>query len=131
MTGRQCCTHRGLVVPAHQSGVADRIYVLPMAEPVDLGTNPSVEVLSHRVWNQRVEIRCRVAEPCFARLAYAYYPYLRVRVDGEPITPYETADNTVVWRCGNAPAPAGNQLTGGAAHIAPTLDIRYLPGSCR
>ena len=47
------------------------------------------------------------------------------------ITPYETADNTVVWRCGNAPAPAGNQLTGGAAHIAPTLDVRYLPGSCR
>jgi type IV pilus assembly protein PilA len=47
------------------------------------------------------------------------------------ITPYETADNTVVWRCGNAPAPAGNQLTGGAPHIAPTLDVRYLPGGCR
>ena len=47
------------------------------------------------------------------------------------VTPYETADNTVVWRCGNAPAPAGSLLTGGARHVAPSLDVRYLPGSCR
>ena len=47
------------------------------------------------------------------------------------VTPYETADNTVVWRCGNAPAPAGSLLTGGARHVAPSLDVRYLPGNCR
>ncbi len=47
------------------------------------------------------------------------------------LTPYETAGNTVVWRCGNAPAPAGVPLNGGAPHVAPTLDIRYLPASCR
>ena len=47
------------------------------------------------------------------------------------VTPYETADNTVVWRCGNTPAPAGNLLTGGAEHLAPSLDVRYLPGDCR
>jgi type IV pilus assembly protein PilA len=47
------------------------------------------------------------------------------------VTPYETVGNTVIWRCGNAPAPAGNPLTGGAAHLPPTLDIRYLPGACR
>ena len=47
------------------------------------------------------------------------------------LTPYETAGNTVVWRCGNAPAPSGIPLNGGAAHLAPTLDLRYLPASCR
>ncbi len=47
------------------------------------------------------------------------------------VTPYETADNTVVWRCGTTPAPAGNLLPGGAEHLAPSLDVRYLPGNCR
>ena len=47
------------------------------------------------------------------------------------LTPYETAGNTVVWRCGNAAPPAGVLLNGGAGHIAPTVDPRYLPGTCR
>lgn len=48
------------------------------------------------------------------------------------ITPYETAGNTIIWRCGGAPAPAGGALlTGGAAHQAPTFDLRYLPAACR
>ncbi len=47
------------------------------------------------------------------------------------VTPYETTGNTVIWRCGNAPQPAGNLLNGGAMHIAPTLDVRYLPANCR
>jgi type IV pilus assembly protein PilA len=47
------------------------------------------------------------------------------------LTPYETAGQTTVWRCGNAPAPAGNLYNGGAAHLAATLDPRYLPSSCR
>ena len=47
------------------------------------------------------------------------------------LTPYETAGQTVVWRCGNAPVPGGNLLNGGAAHLAATIDPRYLPSSCR
>ncbi len=47
------------------------------------------------------------------------------------VTPYETLGNTVIWRCGNAPVPAGNLLNGGAAHAPPTLDVRYLPAACR
>jgi type IV pilus assembly protein PilA len=47
------------------------------------------------------------------------------------LTPYETPGNTIVWRCGAAPAPGGALLNGGAAHQAPTLDTRYLPSSCR
>jgi len=47
------------------------------------------------------------------------------------LTPYETTGNTVVWRCGNAPPPPGVLLNGGAGHVAPTVDVRYLPTSCR
>lgn len=47
------------------------------------------------------------------------------------LTPYETAGNTVVWRCGNAPPPPGVLLNGGAGHVAPTVDPRYLPTTCR
>jgi len=47
------------------------------------------------------------------------------------LTPYETPGNTIVWRCGNAAPPAGVLLNGGAGHVAPTVDPRYLPASCR
>ena len=52
------------------------------------------------------------------------------------ITPYETPDLSVVWRCGTAPAPALNLLgtTGGgnaAVYIPPTIPDHYLPASCR
>ena len=47
------------------------------------------------------------------------------------LTPYETAGNTVAWRCGNAPPPPGVLRIGGAGHVAPTIDTRYLPSSCR
>lgn len=47
------------------------------------------------------------------------------------MTPYETLGNTVVWRCGNATAPGGNLLNGGAAHLNATVDPRYLPSTCR
>jgi type IV pilus assembly protein PilA len=47
------------------------------------------------------------------------------------LTPYETTGNTVAWRCGNAPPPPGVLLNGGVGHVAPTIDTRYLPASCR
>ncbi len=52
------------------------------------------------------------------------------------VTPYMTPGNTYIWRCGYAPAPGGGavELTGGgvtAAHIAPTVDARYVPSTCR
>ena len=47
------------------------------------------------------------------------------------VTPYETNGNTVIWRCGAAPQPAGVVLQGGAPHLAPTVDARYLPSACR
>tara|TARA_R110002049_G_scaffold73329_20_gene189661 strand:- start:7025 stop:7516 length:492 start_codon:yes stop_codon:yes gene_type:complete len=48
------------------------------------------------------------------------------------LTPYETAGNTIVWRCGAAGIPAGGALlNGGDDHLQPTLDVRYLPSTCR
>ncbi len=50
-------------------------------------------------------------------------------------TPYMAPSGSIVWRCGSANAPAGTVfLTGGgvtAAYLAPTIDPRYLPSSCR
>lgn len=47
------------------------------------------------------------------------------------VTPYETNGNTVIWRCGNAAQPAGVLLQGGAPHLSPTVESRYLPSACR
>lgn len=53
------------------------------------------------------------------------------------LTPYETPNLGVVWRCGTAPAPAGlspmGTFGGGnqAVYVAPTVADQYLPSSCR
>lgn len=52
------------------------------------------------------------------------------------LTPYETGNLGVVWRCGTAPAPAGLSLAGtsggtAAVYLAPTVPNQYLPSSCR
>jgi len=53
------------------------------------------------------------------------------------LTPYETADLSVVWRCGNALPPPGLQPMGtsgggtAATYIAPSVPNQYLPASCR
>ena len=54
------------------------------------------------------------------------------------LTPYETADGSVVWRCGFAAAPAGTALMGTAgggntaAYVAPAgIEERYVPAACR
>jgi type IV pilus assembly protein PilA len=61
-------------------------------------------------------------------------PLAHADIIGETLslTPYVTAGNSIVWRCGNAPAPPGGALmNGGAAHQAPTFGDRYLPSTCR
>jgi hypothetical protein len=53
------------------------------------------------------------------------------------MTPYETSNFGVVWRCGSAPAPASLSLMGTAgggntaSYSAPTVPGRYLPSACR
>jgi type IV pilus assembly protein PilA len=54
------------------------------------------------------------------------------------LTPYETADMSVVWRCGYANQPgSGTQLMGTAgggqtaSYVMPTVPMQYMPASCR
>jgi type IV pilus assembly protein PilA len=53
------------------------------------------------------------------------------------LTPYETPELGLVWRCGNAIAPAGLFPMGtagngaAAVHVPPTVPEQYLPASCR
>jgi type IV pilus assembly protein PilA len=53
------------------------------------------------------------------------------------MTPYESPELGIVWRCGTAPAPPGLQLLGTsgggtvANYTAPTVLDQYLPASCR
>jgi len=53
------------------------------------------------------------------------------------LTPYESGDLSVVWRCGHAAAPTGlkelGTKNGGntAAYIPPTVPEHYLPATCR
>ena len=53
------------------------------------------------------------------------------------LTPYETGNLGIVWRCGTAPAPAGlNPMgtSGGgntSVYAPPTVPPQYLPSSCR
>lgn len=53
------------------------------------------------------------------------------------LTPYETPERGIVWRCGNAPVPAGLSPLGtagggnAAVYVPPTVPTQYLPPSCR
>jgi type IV pilus assembly protein PilA len=52
------------------------------------------------------------------------------------LTPYVTTDRTVVWRCGNAPAPGAQSMadadgTISAVYESGNVDPRYLPSACR
>jgi hypothetical protein len=80
------------------TGSCDQILLSGFEGVEDLGTNPAVRVLDHRVWNQRVEIDLHVTERCFSRLSYAHYPYLRITVDGKDVEPLRTADRFIALK---------------------------------
>jgi type IV pilus assembly protein PilA len=56
-----------------------------------------------------------------------------IQGDTLSLTPY-VSGNAVTWQCGNAAPPPGALMSGGgvtAAHLPPTVDVRYLPSTCR
>jgi type IV pilus assembly protein PilA len=81
---------------------------------------------------QSIEVRNGVLEITYGNAANAAISGLTVT-----LTPYETGDLSVVWRCGASAPPAGlNEMgsAGGgttAAYIAPTVPSQYLPSGCR
>lgn len=71
------------------------------------------------------------------RVIVTYGGDAHTAISGQSVsfTPYLTAGNSIVWRCGSAPEPAGGApLTGNgvtSAYVPPTVDPRYLPSTCR
>jgi type IV pilus assembly protein PilA len=52
------------------------------------------------------------------------------------LTPYQTGDRTVVWRCGFSDPPTGAVELGTgsdsvAAYLEPTVEAQFLPPNCR
>ena len=77
--------------PPLGSLACERILVRDMEGDRDLGTSPTARVVSHVVRRQEVEMKVEVSADCYARLAYAYYPHLRVSVDEKQVRPLQTA----------------------------------------
>lgn len=71
------------------------IFLRDFSGDPDLGTDPRVQVLEHRVENQRVDLRVRVSASCYARLSYSYFPFVQLTVDGRPVQPLETAGHFI------------------------------------
>ena len=76
-------------------GLSERIFVRNAA-PRDLGTTPEFILRAHDVGTQTVRLRLEVTEPCFARLAYSYSPYLAVSIDDRRVEALETAGGYMV-----------------------------------
>jgi len=74
-------------------------------------------------------------------ITYGREANARILTETLGITPYETQDFSVVWKCGAAPTPAGLQPIGTDAAVNPASDTgggslatnypQYLPSSCR
>ncbi len=72
-------------------------------------------------------------------ITYGNQASLRISGETLSLTPYESADGTIVWRCGLAPYPAGTVLMGTSAgsvvasYVAPSPGMlaKYLPPNCR
>ena len=74
-----------------ESRSCDRILVRDLEEEKDLGTKPTARLIFHAVDRRQVRMKVGVSASCYARLAYAYSPYLQVSVNGVPLRPLQTA----------------------------------------
>ena len=72
-------------------------------------------------------------------ITYGNEANLSIATETLSLTPYESGDLSVVWRCGNAPIPPATAPMGTAgggvlaAYIAPSAGMlpKYLPSACR
>lgn len=104
----------------------ERILVRGLEGERDLGTKPTARVLDHRVDHQQVEMRVAVSARCHARLAYGYFPFLQVTVDGSPVEPMETAGRFMA-----VPLEAGEHDIAIRARLSPLRKgLLLLAGVC-
>lgn len=86
-----------------ESGTISTIPVRGAAYDSLPGTG-AVSVREQQVRHDRVSVRLEAESDCWLRLAVSWYPYLDVRLDGEPVAFARTADGFVYLRC-----PAGSR----------------------
>lgn len=88
--------------PDPPSATSQQILVKGYPGTLDFDTEPVVELVGHTLTHQYARIDFDAQTPCFARLAYAYNPNLRVEVDGQPVKIWKTAGHLIAL-----PLPAG------------------------
>jgi type IV pilus assembly protein PilA len=70
-------------------------------------------------------------------VTYGYSASVQITGLTFTMTPYETINFGVVWRCGSSPVPNGLSPLGtsggglASSYTAPTMPPRYLPSACR
>ena len=107
-----------------------RVFVVD-GEPNAIPGNerPTVSVLSNDVFVNRVRLSLEVNRPCFARLAFGYYPELRVSVNGVAVeTRMTSAGFTVIELPGGKSTV---EISGGLSVLRKSLlafDIALLVG---
>ena len=97
-----------------KSNICERIYVRDHEPHTRTQHRPQVDLLEHRVYNQRVLLHLQTTEPCYVRLAYAYYPHLRLTVNSREVTPLETAGHFIAL-----PLDAGDHRIEITASLSP------------
>lgn len=80
---------RGMQVDSVRAA-SQAFFIRHLRARVDLGTDPTVVVKRHAVTTQQVELEVELSEPAFVRLAYGYWPWMDVMVDGVRAVPMET-----------------------------------------
>lgn len=87
--------HMQIDVP---SGTSKHIFIKGYWPREEHGQTPQIDVQTHTVAHQRIDLTVTASTDCFVRLAYAYYPYLHIRINGQETTPYETADRFIALK---------------------------------
>jgi len=81
-----------------QTGTCNRIFIKGNCPQEEQPVTPHLTLQDHRVQHQQVDLKISTSADGFIRLAYAYYPYLRIRINGEDVTPLETADRYIALK---------------------------------
>lgn len=73
----------------------DQILVPSESKESVLPGEPVVRLIDHQVWVDRTSFRFEVSQAAYARLSYAYYPYLDIRLNEEPLDYFSTAEGFI------------------------------------
>jgi len=99
---------------------------IPAPEPLDsldvFSDNPSLaaKIQNHEMESQYVRIEYSLSAPAYVQLSYAYYPYLRILIDGKEVASFPTSFGLI-----GVQSPAGEH----ALEIVPYLSwLRVIVG---